>query len=157
MADNSASPRPLGAQVKSADGLDSSYHEKPHVLSQEGLQQAPLQKVPALTPMPLSGDLASPNNRSPRRGGGADDSNAMMLGEGPSVIMGQGLINESGVADRQDLANIDLKKSTHAKPTQKKWKLEDGDEFLRKEKGDDGKKRRYYKRVTKEIVHLTTE
>ena len=109
--------------------------------------------------MPLSGDLASPNNRSPRRGGGADDSNAMMLGEGPSVIMGQGLINEAGAPDHPDPANVDdmPRKASLAKPTQKKWKLEDGDEFLRKEKGDDGKKRRYYKRVTKEVVHLTTE
>ena len=49
------------------------------------------------------------------------------------------------------------RKASLAKPTQKKWKLEDGDEFLRKERGDDGKKRRYYKRVTKEVVHLTTE
>ena len=94
MVENSPSPRPPGAQVKSADDFDASIHEKPHVLGQEDLQQTPFQKVPALTPMPLSGDLASPNNRSPRRGGGADDSNAMMLGEGPSVIMGQGLINE---------------------------------------------------------------
>ena len=88
MVENSASPRPQGAQVKSADDFDSSYHEKPHVLSQEDLQQSPFQKVPALTPMPLSGDLASPTKGSPRRGGGADDSNAMILGDGPSVIMG---------------------------------------------------------------------